>query len=51
MYTTHNLVKLEIALASAKKKADKRDSLKKKAAQREIESYLRADKLKSQHKD
>lgn len=51
VYTTHNLVKLEIALGTAKKKADKRDTLKKKVINREIESYLRADKLKSQQKD
>jgi len=51
MYTSHNLVKLEIALGSAKKKSDKRDSLKRKAQKREIEGYLRADKLRSQKKD
>ncbi len=47
MYTNHNLVKLEVALGTPKKKADKRDTLKKKVLQREIEGYFRADKLKS----
>lgn len=45
MYTTHNLVKLEIALAVPKKKADKRDTLKKKAQERETQSILREGKL------
>ncbi len=48
VYTSHNLVKVEIALASKKKKFDKREVLKKKAQTRETESYLRANKLKSQ---
>jgi SsrA-binding protein len=48
MYTKANLVKVEIALAVPKKKADKRETLKRKALERETESYLRADKLKSQ---
>lgn len=48
MYNSANLIKLEIALAVAKKKTDKRDELKKKALQRETESFLRAEKLKSQ---
>lgn len=48
MYNSHNLVKVEIALASKKKKFDKRDSLKKKAQDREIQGYLRSDKLNSQ---
>ncbi len=47
MYTTHNLVKLEVAIGIPKKKADKRDTLKKKALDREIERTLREDKLKS----
>lgn len=46
VYTTHNLVKVEIAIGIPKKKADKRDELKKKASIRETESFLRADKLK-----
>lgn len=51
MYTSHNLVKLEIALGKAKKKTDKRDVLKRKIQKREIESELRAPKLKNQKKD
>lgn len=46
IYTTHNLVKLEIALGIPKKKADKRDTLKKKALERETQRVLREDKLK-----
>ena len=48
MYTSHNLVKVEIALASKRKKFDKREVLKKKAQNRETEGYLRTAKLKSQ---
>ena len=48
MYNTHNLVKVEIALASKKKNYDKRDSLKKKAQDRETESYLRTEKKNNQ---
>ncbi len=45
VYTTHNLVKVEIALATPKKKSDKRDSLRKAALQRETERTLREDKI------
>lgn len=48
VYIKANLVKLEIALASPKKKADKREALKKKALSRETESYLRTDKKEHQ---
>lgn len=48
VYTSHNLVKVEIALASKKKKFDKREALKKAAQNRETESFLRADKTKHQ---
>lgn len=48
MYNTRNLIKVEIATAVPKKKADKRDSLKRKAIQKETESFLRKDKLASQ---
>ncbi len=48
VYIKSNLVKVEIALAQAKKKADKRDDLKRKAIDRETESLLRAPKLNSQ---
>ncbi|MDP2670948.1 MAG: SsrA-binding protein SmpB [bacterium] len=47
LYITHNLVKLEIALALPKKKFDKRDSLKRKAVDRQTESLLRAEKRKA----
>lgn len=50
LYNSANLVKLEIALAVAKKKADKRDELKKKAQERETASFLREEKLKAQKK-
>jgi SsrA-binding protein len=45
VYTTHNLIKVEIALGLPKKKLDKRDDLKKKAIQRETEETLRANKI------
>jgi len=48
LYTSHNLAKLEIALASPKKKFDKRDSLKRKSLEKQTESLLRADKLRAQ---
>ncbi len=48
VYTKHNLVKVEVALARAKKKVDKREALKKRALDREAESILRETKLKAQ---
>lgn len=48
VYTSNNLVKVQIALASKRKKFDKREVLKKKAQNRETEGYLRTTKLKSQ---
>ena len=48
VYNKRNLVKVEIALARAKKKADKREVLKKKAIMREAEAELREAKLKAQ---
>ena len=50
LYTKHNLAKLEIALARAKKKFDKREALKKRALTREVEAQLREVKLKAQQK-
>lgn len=41
VYITRNLVKVEIALAVPKKKADKRDELRKKAILRDTERSLR----------
>lgn len=40
-YTTHGLVKLEIALARGKKQYEKREELRKKAVQREVERIVR----------
>ena len=48
VYTKHNLAKVEIALARAKKKADKREVLKKRAIERDIQVELRGAKLKAQ---
>ncbi len=41
MYNKGNIFKLEIAIARGKKKWDKRESLKKKAQDRDIEQVLR----------
>lgn len=41
LYNTHNLVKVEIAVARGKKKYDKRASLKKKATERDLERSLK----------
>ncbi len=38
MYTTHNLVKVEIALAKSKKKFEKRETIKKRDIERELKS-------------
>lgn len=40
-YTTHNLIKLELALVQAKNKADKRETLRRKAIDRAQEQELR----------
>ena len=40
-YTTSNRIKLEIALAKGKKKYDKREAIKKKDLQREIEGQIK----------
>ncbi|OGY24057.1 MAG: SsrA-binding protein [Candidatus Woykebacteria bacterium RBG_13_40_15] len=48
LYFKRNYAKIEIALASPKKKYDKREALKRKALQREAESTLREEKLKHQ---
>jgi len=40
-YNKHNRVKLEIALAKGKKKYEKREALKRKDIQREVESSLK----------
>ena len=41
LYTSGSLIKLEIALAKSKKKFDKKDSIKRKDINREIEQALR----------
>lgn len=41
MYNKGNLIKLEIALARGKKKWDKREDLKKKAQERDVEMSFR----------
>lgn len=41
VYNTHNLFKVELAFARGKKQFDKRESIKKKEAQREEEVALR----------
>lgn len=40
-YNKHNRIKLEIALGKGKKKYDKREALKRKDLQREIESQMK----------
>lgn len=44
LYFKHNYAKIEIALAAGKKIADKRETLKKRAIERDVEAQLRADK-------
>jgi SsrA-binding protein len=41
LYTSHNLVKLEIALAKAKKQFDKKEALKRKDLDREVTQALK----------
>ena len=41
LYTTHNLIKLEVALGKPKKQFDKRKDLKKKTLDRDIEEALK----------
>lgn len=41
IYTEKNLIKIEIALASGKHKYDKREDLKKKSVQRDLDRELR----------
>lgn len=40
-YTKGNLIKLSIGLAKPKKKADKRESIKKRETEREIRRYIK----------
>lgn len=41
LYTTHNLIKVELALGKPKKKFEKKDSLKKEQVNRDIEEAMR----------
>jgi len=41
MYTTHGLIKVELALARSKKKFEKREAIKKKDINRQIEEELK----------
>jgi SsrA-binding protein len=41
LYTTHNLAKVEIALAKGKKAFDKRETLRRKDVQRDIDRAIR----------
>jgi len=41
LYTTHSMIKLELALGKAKKKFEKRQALKKKTIDRDIEEALK----------
>lgn len=47
LYFKGPLVKVEIALARGKKEFEKRETLKKRAIERDIEETLREDKLKA----
>ena len=51
LYFRHSYAKIEIALARGKKKADKRETLKRKAIERDVEAGLRAEKLKAQRQE
>jgi SsrA-binding protein len=42
MYTTHGLIKVELALAKSKKKFDKKEAIKKKAIQRDIDQAIKS---------
>lgn len=44
LYTTHNLIKLELALGKPKKKVDKRRDLKQKTINRDIEEALKSQR-------
>lgn len=47
MYNKRNVIKVEVGLAKGKKNWEKREILKKKAIERDIEQTLRENKLKS----
>lgn len=41
LYTTHSLIKVELALSKSKKKFDKKEAIKKKTIEREINQALK----------
>ncbi len=43
LYTTHNIIKLELALGKPKKKFDKKEALKRKDLDRDIEEALKGN--------
>lgn len=48
LYFVRNYAKIEVALAKGKKKADKREAMKKKDEIKEAQKFLRSDKLNYQ---
>ena len=48
LYFKRNYAKIELALAAGKKKYDKRETIKRREAEREAEKLLRSEKLKAQ---
>ena len=51
LYFRHSYAKIEIALARGKKKADKRETLRRRAIERDVEAGLRAEKLRAQRQE
>ena len=43
LYTRHNLIKIQVALGKPKKKFDKKEALKKRTVQRDIEEALKGN--------
>jgi SsrA-binding protein len=50
LYTSHNRIKLEVALAKAKKKADKKESLRNRDIDRDTERELRGKQARIERK-
>jgi len=48
LYFVRNYAKIEVALAQGKKKADKREAMKKKDEERDAQKFLRSNKLNYQ---
>lgn len=51
LYFRHSYAKIEIALARGKKKSDKREVLRRRAVERDIEMSLRSEKHKAQRQE